>query len=158
MAIIQNDKLKFEIKNITSLYAEFSNINNQDDIGTYEAFDCIIKIGDSIILNKNLELCSGNIQELLTGINSILLDDDVLKFQLEFYEPDLEFNIDTISENNYLLTIWCCAFIFGDKSNNDNAISLHFDLTKEELLKFRNDLQQEWDNKKKMVMMSDIMG
>lgn len=149
MATIQNDILKFEIKNIISLYTEFSNINNENDIGTYEAFDCNIQIGNATILNKNLELCSGNIHELLEGIDDILVYDKRYR-RIEFQEPDLEFNIVKILDNHVLFEVKCYTSVLGDKSNNDNAIVLQFDLTQEELWSFRDDLQQAWDNRKKI--------
>lgn len=147
MAIIQNDILKFEIKNITSLYTEFSNMNNESDIGTHEAFDCKIQIGDSIILDKNLELCSGNIQELLKGMNNMLAD-KLHYTEVEFLEPDLKFNIRRLSSDNFLFQIWCYCSVISDKSNKANAIGLQCELSRNELLEFRDGLRQEWDNKK----------
>lgn len=151
MAKINEDGVTVQIKDIVSYYLECDDINDPNDIGTYEGFIFNLNInGKSIfygVKNDKFELCSGNILSLIEMMKKALESNEYQ--EIEFLEPNFLFECrPDSSTNTYQFSVWVNSGCWESAYSSTN-VGCRFELEEEELKKFLEDLIQEWEQRKK---------
>lgn len=153
MARLSSERLRLHITNVTQY--DSGSIKNM-----YEGFDIKLTIlGREAIFNVNgfYELCGGNIEYLIEEITRVL-NREVDYAEVEFCEPDFRFEIkrqpsfyESISERQIPDRFIFICWVNSGQWNGiytDTEIGCKFNVNQEQLRKFRDDLQREWDNRK----------
>lgn len=131
-----------------------------DDNPMYESFNIELTANDMETvhnINRSYELCDGNIEGLLSIIDESLNGEQYT--EIEFTEPDFNFEIkrheasqhpffkEVDLPESYEFIIWVNSGNWnGIYSNTEIGHKLYVE--RDELIKFRNGLQHEWDNRK----------
>lgn len=152
MAILESQKLSIEITNIVSYL-----MDKKHEWPTYEQFDIQININNQPAIhevNRQYELCDGNIPILISKITEVLDSPFGCEREIEFTEPDFRFEIkrdhfqDAFGEWHDMFILIC--WVNSGQWNgiySDTEIGVKFNVGREELRKFKDELQQEWNKR-----------